>query len=270
MTTEPSSPADIPTQAQLDLLAVKLEESYNSYKERSCALLLSDWDEKYAPLTAFRGLGSLGLDSLTGGQALLMLALLPVTLTFILLWWAYCVPAACWNYRNRLKQLRHSPPRPNEADLAHNIRFPLSTENIRSYRDVARVVCKNLATYATHFKYVNSDGVSVGSDFGGGGKLSYVEFSVLRFCLIHCRSLVDKATLEAYRTHYRKAYDERRQRREYGHEFINEDDCGEDDYVQTVKCVRCGETHFVAEDGWMLCSLCYQSNGRRPRGLSMK
>jgi len=266
MITEPSTSADVPSQAQLDLLAAKLEESYNSYKERSCAMLLSDWDEKYAPLTAFRGLGSLGLEGLTGGQALLGLALLPITLTFMLLFWAYFIPAACLNYRSRLKQLRHSPPRPNEADLAHNIRFSLSTENIRSYRDVARVVCKNLAPHATHFKYVNSGGVSVDSNFASGVKLSYVEFSVLGFCLLYCRSLVDKGTLEAYRAHYRKAYDEkRRQLKEFGPGFINEDDGdGEDDYGKAGQCLRCGETHFVVEDGWRLCSLCYLSNGRRP------
>jgi ribosomal protein L37E len=272
MTNHPTSPADGPTQAQLDQLSAKLEEKYNSSKAWICELRLREWDEKYAPYVAFRSFKNVwgGWGKLEGGFLLFILALLPLVLAIMLLAPVYFGIEGCWNYRKRLKLLSSSPPRPNEADLAYNIRIPLSAGSVRSYRDVARVVCANLAPHASYFSFMNAEGVSVGSKFGVEGKLSYVEYEVLEACLRNCRALVDKDTVEAYRSHHRQTFEEAcRRRKECGPGRINE---GDEDINERFKepspCRRCGETSFMVEDGWMRCSLCYSQAGRAPRDIS--
>ena len=272
MTNHPTSPADGPTQAQLDQLAAILEEKYNSYRARCCGLRLREWDEQYAPSMAFRDFKSVWhvQGGFTTGELLFVLALLPLVLAFMLIAPVYFGIAGCWNYRKRLKLLRSSPPRPDESDLAYNIRIPLPVESIRTYRDVARVVCVNLAPHATYFSFVNAEGVSVGSNFGGGGQFSYVEYEILEVCLRSCRALVDAETLEAYRSRHRQALEEEcRRLKERGPGRINE---GDADAFETIKepgpCSRCGETHFSVEDGWMRCSLCFSPTGRAPHDIS--
>ena len=272
MTNHPTSPADGPTQAQLNQLAAKLEADYNSAKAWRCTLRLREWDEKYAPNVAFRSFKNCwgGWGKLEGGFLLFILALLPLVLATMLLAPVYFGITGCWHYRKRLKLLRTSPPRPTEADLAYNIRIPLAVESVRTYRDVARVVCASLAPHATYFSFIDTEGVSVGSKFGGGGKLSYVEYEMLEACLRHCRALVDAETLEAYRSHHRQAWeDEINARKKYGRGFINEGDADTDERCKEPKpCGRCGETHFSVEDGWMRCTLCFRSTGQAPHGIS--
>lgn len=272
MTHHPTSPADGPTQAQLDQLAAKLEAEYNSAKAWRCTLRLREWDEQYAPSMAFRSLKNVwgGWGKLEPGFLVFVLALLPLVLAFMLIAPVYFGIAGCWNYRKRLKLLRSSPPRPDEADLAYNIRIPLPVESIRNYRDVARVVCVNLAPHATYFSFVNTEGVSVGSNFGGGGQFSYVEYEILEVCLRSCRALVDAETLEAYRSRHRQAFEEEcRRLKERGPGRINE---GDEDVNAEAKepgpCRRCGETLFTIEDGWMRCTLCFSQTGRAPRDIS--
>jgi hypothetical protein len=272
MTNHPASPADGPTQVQLDQLSAKLEEKYNSSKAWICELRLREWDEKYAPHVAFRSFKNVwgGWGKLEGGFLLFVLALLPLVLAIMLIAPVYLGIVGCWDYRKRSKLLRSSPPRPNEADLAYNIRIPLAAGSVRTYRDVARVVCANLAPHATYFSFLDTEGVSVGSKFGEGGKLSYVEYEVLEACLRSCRALVDAETLEAYRSNHRQALeDEINMRKKHGPGRINE---GDEDINERFKeprpCSRCGETHFTVKDGWMRCSLCFLSTGRAPHDIS--
>ena len=272
MTNHPTSPADGPTQAQLDQLAAILEEKYNSYRARSCGLRLREWDEQYAPSMAFRDFKSVWRmqGGFTTGELLFVLALLPLVLAFMLIAPVYFGIAGCWNYRKRLKLIRSSPPRPNEADLADNIRIPLSAGSVRTYRDVAQVVCANLAPHATYFSFMNAEGVSIGSKFGGGGKFSYVEYEVLEACLRNFRALVDADTLEAYRSHHRQVLeDEIDARKKYGPGHVTE---GDEDINERFKepkpCSRCGETHFSVKDGWMRCTLCFSPTGPAPYDIS--
>ena len=273
MTNHPDSPAIGPTQAQLDQLAAKLEAEYNSAKAWRCTLRLREWDEQYAPHVAFRSFkncwgGEWG--KLEGGFLLFILALLPLVLAIMLLAPVYFGITGCWHYRKRLKLLSSSPPRPTEGDLAYNIRIPLAVGSVRTYRDVARVVCASLAPHATYFSFIDTEGVSVGSKFGGGGKLSYVEYEMLEACLRHCRALVDAETLEAYRSHHRQAWeDEINARKKYGRGFINEGDADTDERAKEPEpCSRCGETHFSVNDGWMRCTLCFSPTGPAPYGIS--
>jgi hypothetical protein len=272
MTNHPTSPTDGPTQAQLDQLAAKLEEKYNSSKAWICELRLREWDEKYAPNVAFRGLKNVwgGWGKLEPGFLLFILALLPLVLAFMLIAPVYLGIVGCWDYRKRSKLLRTSPPRPTEADLAYNIRIPLAVGSVRTYRDVARVVCASLAPHATYFSFIDTEGVSVGSKFGGGGKLSHVEYEVLEACLRSCRAMVDAETLEAYRSHHRQAWeDEINARKMRGPGFINEGDADIDERIKEPSpCSRCGETHFTVEDGWMRCTLCFSSTGQAPHDIS--
>jgi hypothetical protein len=272
MTNHPTSPADGPIQVQLDQLSAKLEEKYNSYKARSCGMRLREWDEKYAPSMAFRSFKNVwgGWGKLEGGFLLFILALLPLVLAIMLLAPVYFGITGCWHYRKRLKLLSSSPPRPTEADLAYNIRIPLAVESVRTYRDVARVVCASLAPHATYFSFIDTEGVSVGSTFGGGGKFSYVEYEILEACLRSCRALVDAETLEAYRSHHRQAWeDEINARKKYGPGHVTEGDADINERFKEPKpCSRCGETLFTVEDGWMRCSLCFLSTGRAPHDIS--
>ena len=272
MTSHSASPTDGPTQAQLDQLSAKLEEKYNSSKAWICELRLREWDEKYAPHVAFRSFKNVwgGWGKLEGGFLLFVLALLPLVLAIMLIAPVSFGIAGCWNYRKRLKLIRSSPPRPDEADLADNIRIPLPVESIHTYRDVARVVCVNLAPHATYFSFMNAEGVSIGSKFGGGGKFSYVEYEVLEACLRNFRALVDADTLEAYRSHHRQAWeDEINARKKYGPGHVTEGDADINERFKEPKpCSRCGETLFTVEDGWMRCSLCFLSTGQAPHDIS--
>jgi hypothetical protein len=248
MTNDPDATSGGPNQSQLDLLSQRLEEHFNACKDEPCAKAIKDWDEAYAPGEAFSRLrhipDAFSLKSKPLWEKICTVILFPILIPLVAIVAVIDVFFGTLGYMFRLLRARFNPPRPKEADLAYRIRFLLSAETTRTYRDVIRIVrtqTKPFAIYLTD--YFTPTGDLTGSQFGH----ARLEYGVLRACLQHCPGLVDAATAKVHEIYRQSLSDIHRAR---------DNDPDSPDVIILGLCWKCGGSLILKDGGWLTCSRC--------------
>lgn len=249
MMKNPTSPADGPTQAQLDQLAAKLEAHFNEPKRLSVAQRLAEWDNLYEPREAFKGLREVWREfrpnsfSLVGVIAFTVFS--PIVLPFVIIVLAGQGIAGCGGYCLRKIRSQHNPPRPDEASLTRKISLHLAASEIRSYLEVANKVRLQAAPFAAHLtKYFSTDGALVGAKI----RHTNIEADVVRLCLQYCPSLVDAATAQQFADYQCSTPKNQPNTRPSE---------GDPDTSRGT-CLKCGYILIEQANGGIICARCQQ------------
>jgi hypothetical protein len=264
MTTENQTPAGGPSQAKLDQLAQKLEEHFNSGKNKKHESLSRAWERAHAPSAAFADLREYWSDRVELPRSMIditaFIIISPIAIPWVIFYSIFSFSTGSWECLRRILRAKSNPPPPSKADLAHEIRFPLSIDRVKSFRDVALIVREQATPFAVYFPYeFTAAGSLIEVGVKTGEKLSRLEHHVLKECKSACPSLVNEADAKTLDAHDKYLHDNRRRLVSEGDPVVLP---GAPD-----GCRKCGGRLIRTPSDFVYCSQCLspsQANSEGP------
>ncbi len=262
MTTENQTPAGSPSQAELDQLARKLEEYFNSGKNKEHESLSRAWERAHAPSAAFADLREYWSDRVELPRSMIditaFIIISPIAIPLVIIYSIFSFSTGSWECLRRILRAKSNPPPPSKADLAHEIRFPLSIDRVKSFRDVALIVREQATPYAVYFPYeFTATGSLIEVGVKTGEKLSRLEHHVLKECKSACPSLVNEADAKTLVTHDKYIHDHQRRPVLGGDEVV----------LATTPdgCRKCGGRLIRTHSDFVYCSQCQSPSTANPQ-----